>query len=166
MRRVSSNSKRSPHHKQQSSQSLSLSSKTSRQSLSFLPTQNIKMLFSNIILLAGLAAALPNPIEEDTTLETRDAGGIDLLKLRVSKKATFKGVGVPGRCNNFPSNIKTFDLDSPDTKSILSCFECTVWTRPGCQGDSVTLEGQRAFFAKSSKKPTYKSWKCQCKGGC
>lgn len=124
------------------------------------------MLFSNILLLAGLAAALPNPIEEDTSLEARDAGGIDLLKLRVSKKATFKGVGVPGRCNNFPSNIKTFDLDSPDTKSILSCFECTVWARPGCQGDSVTLEGQRTFFAKSSKKPTYKSWKCQCKGGC
>lgn len=126
------------------------------------------MRFSNILLLAGVAAALPEPIEEDTTLEARAPGGIRLIKLRVNKKSTFTGVGFPGQCNNLPSNVKTFDIDSPDTKSILSCFECTVYTGHGCSGTSVTLEGQRAkaFSKHGGKKEIYKSWKCECKDDC
>jgi hypothetical protein len=125
------------------------------------------MLFSNILLLAGLAAALPNPIEEDSTLEARAPGGIKLIKLRISKKSTYTGSGYPGQCNSLPSNVKTFIEDSPDTKSILSCFECTVWTGHHCSGDSVTLEGQKALkFEKHPDKKTYKSWRCECKDGC
>jgi len=126
------------------------------------------MLFSNILLLAGIAAALPEPIEEDSTLEARAPGGIKLIKLRVSKKSTYTGVGFPGQCKNLPSNIKTFIEKSPDTKSILSCFQCTVYTGPNCSGDETTLEGQqaKAFSKHGGNKVTYKSWKCECKDDC
>ncbi|RFN49172.1 hypothetical protein FIE12Z_6575 [Fusarium flagelliforme] len=125
------------------------------------------MLFSNILLLAGVAAALPEPIEEDSTLEARAPGGIKLIKLRVSKKSTYTGSGFPGQCNSLPSNIKNFIEDSPDTKSLLSCFECTVYTGHGCSGDELTFGGPQAFkINKHPKKKTYKSWRCECKDGC
>jgi hypothetical protein len=150
------------------SESLTQFQKLKLQSLSFIPIPTIRMLFSNILLLAGLAAALPNPIEEDTTLEARAPGGIRLIQLGISQTSTYTGSGLPGQCNRLPSNVKTFIIDSPKTKSILSCFKCTVWTGRDCTGqDSVELEGQQT--RKSSKhgnKKTYKSWKCECKKGC
>ncbi|CAG7561235.1 unnamed protein product [Fusarium equiseti] len=127
------------------------------------------MLFSNILLLAGLAAALPNPIEEDSTLEARAPNGIKLIKLRISPKSTYTGSGYPGQCNSLPPNVKTFIEESPDTKSILSCFKCTVWSGHGCKGShSVELEGQqpKAFSKHGGNKITWKSWKCECKDGC
>ncbi|KAL4730845.1 hypothetical protein ACLX1H_002887 [Fusarium chlamydosporum] len=126
------------------------------------------MHFSSILpaltLLAGLTSAMP--VEDDDMLETRDAGGINLIKLRIAKGKSYTGVGKPGHCYNLPSNIKSFNVWSDDTKSLVGCFDCKVWTGPNCSGSFVSLEGEQAFLAKGGKKPTYKSWKCQCKNGC
>ncbi|RGP77599.1 hypothetical protein FLONG3_4290 [Fusarium longipes] len=123
------------------------------------------MHFSSILpvfaFMATLASA--NPIEEDITLEARDASGINLIKLDLGKGKSFTGVGEPGRCYNLPHNIKTFDVFSDKTKSLVSCFDCRVWTKDNCQGSFVELEGFKAFSAKGGKKPQYRSWKCKCK---
>ncbi|KAL3605322.1 hypothetical protein FPOAC2_00265 [Fusarium poae] len=125
------------------------------------------MHFSSIIpifaVIASLTNANPTP-DDEPVLETRDQGGIALIELDLGKGKSYTGVGSPGKCYNLPWNIKYFDVYSDDTKSVISCFDCRVYTGSNCGGSYVTLGGQqKAFLTKGGKKPHYKSWECKCK---
>ncbi|CAF3573540.1 hypothetical protein FGSG_00230 [Fusarium graminearum PH-1] len=124
------------------------------------------MHFSSILpivaVIAGFASANPTP--DEPVLETRTDGGIELIELDLGKGKSYTGVGRPGKCYNLPWNIKSFHAYSDDTKSVISCFDCRVYTKSNCGGSYVSLGGQqKAFMEKGGKKPQYKSWKCKCK---
>ncbi|KAF4332549.1 hypothetical protein FBEOM_13648 [Fusarium beomiforme] len=123
------------------------------------------MHFSSLIpiIALGLGAVKGMAIEEDSVLDTRTDHcnpGIDLIKLKIKPGKSFTGVGKPGKCYNLPANVKNFDLDSDDTKSLIGCFDCKVYTGVNCKGSYVSLEGEQNFQFKTTKKPHYKSWKC------
>ncbi|KAL6919002.1 hypothetical protein ACHAPO_009275 [Fusarium lateritium] len=125
------------------------------------------MHFSSILpifaVIVGLTNANPTP-DDEPVLETRSEGGIALIELDLGKGKYYTGVGSPGKCYNLPWNIKYFDVYSDKTKSVISCFDCRVYTGSNCKGSYVTLGGQeKAFLAKGGKKPQYKSWECNCK---
>ncbi|PTD12462.1 hypothetical protein FCULG_00002832 [Fusarium culmorum] len=117
------------------------------------------MHFSSIL---PIVARKPHP--DEPVLETRHEGGIELIELDLGKGKSYTGVGRPGKCHNLPWNIKSFHVYSDDTKSVISCFDCRVYTGSNCRDSFVTLGGQqKSFSVKGGKKPQYKSWKCKCK---
>ncbi|KNB04611.1 hypothetical protein FOXG_06670 [Fusarium oxysporum f. sp. lycopersici 4287] len=90
--------------------------------------------------------------------------GINLIRLDLMHGKSFTGFGKPGDCKNLPKNVNDFDVDSRGTKSLVPCFECTVYEKSDCQpGDSITIGGNRAFKAMGKKKQHWRSWKCECK---
>ncbi|KAF5720489.1 hypothetical protein FMUND_4311 [Fusarium mundagurra] len=116
-----------------------------------------------IITLSLGASAMA--IEEDTALEARTDQcnqGIDLIQLKLKPGKLFTGVGKPDKCYNLPAGIKHIDVDSDDTKSLVSCFDCKLYTGANCKGSFVSLEGADNFAFKTTKKPHFKSWKCGC----
>ncbi|KAI7759084.1 hypothetical protein LZL87_012823 [Fusarium oxysporum] len=127
------------------------------------------MRFASIhpIVTIGLGVTNAVAIDDDNMLDTRaprcPPQGIELIKLKIKKGKYFTGVGKPGQCYNLPSNIKTFDVNSDDTKSLVSCFDCEVFIGKDCHGTFVSLEGEKAFMFKGAKHPTFKSWRCECK---
>ncbi|KAF4338744.1 hypothetical protein FBEOM_7366 [Fusarium beomiforme] len=129
------------------------------------------MHFSYILPFVAFGLGVTNAaaIEDTNMLDTRDPHcpqGIELIRLQIKHGKSFTGVGKPGECKRIPKNIKDFDLDSPGTKSILPCFDCTVYEHFDCSGDSETIEGVKAkAFAKPQHqhKQHWKSWKCVCK---
>ncbi|ENH61722.1 hypothetical protein FOVG_00151 [Fusarium oxysporum f. sp. pisi HDV247] len=115
------------------------------------------------IITLSLGAANAMAIEEEGTLEARSDQcnpGINLIKLKIKPGKYFTGVGKPGKCYNLPANIKYFDVYSDDTKSLVSCFDCKVYTEVNCKGSYVSIEGADNFAFKTTKKPHYKSWRC------
>ncbi|SPJ90417.1 uncharacterized protein FTOL_13298 [Fusarium torulosum] len=127
------------------------------------------MRFTSILPIVAIGLGVTNAvaIDDDNMLDARAPScppqGIELIKLKIKKGKFFTGVGKPGQCNDLPSNIKTFDVNSDDTKSLVGCFDCEVYTGEHCTGSSVTLEGQQAFMFKGAEHPTFKSWRCKCK---
>ncbi|KAF4432137.1 hypothetical protein F53441_13856 [Fusarium austroafricanum] len=117
--------------------------------------------YSLITMALALGATNASPIDNDVEIESRSCtAGIDLLKLKIKPGKFFTGAGKPGKCYELPENVKTFDLFSDDTKSLVKCFDCKVWTGPHCTGSFVEIQGVENFSTKSHKKTTYKSWKC------
>ncbi|WZH49513.1 uncharacterized protein QYS62_010714 [Fusarium acuminatum] len=127
------------------------------------------MRFTSILPIVAIGLGVTNAvaIDDDNVLDARaphcPPQGIELIKLKIKKGKYFTGVGKPGQCYDLPSNIKSFDVYSDDTKSLVGCFDCEVYTGKHCSGSSVSLEGEQAFMFKGAKHPTYKSWKCKCK---
>ncbi|KAF4971130.1 hypothetical protein FSARC_1963 [Fusarium sarcochroum] len=115
----------------------------------------------------GLGVVNAAAIDDSNMLDTRAPQchkGIDLIRLEIKHGKYYTGVGKPGDCNRIPDNIKDFDPWSDETKSLVPCFDCTVYKYYDCTGDSITLEGQPKFLAKGSKKKQHwKSYKCVCK---
>jgi hypothetical protein len=127
------------------------------------------MRFTSILPIVAIGLGVTNAaaIDDDNMLDARaphcPPQGIELIKLKIKKGKSFTGVGKPGQCYNLPGNIKTFDVNSDDTKSLVPCFDCKVYTGKDCTKDFVSLEGEQAFMFKGGNKKTYKSWRCDCK---
>ncbi|KAJ4246278.1 hypothetical protein NW762_013629 [Fusarium torreyae] len=114
----------------------------------------------------GLGVANAAAIDDNNILDARAPQcpqGINLIRLQIKPGKSFTGVGKPGDCKPIPKNLKDFGLWSDGTKSLVPCFDCTVYQHSGCTGSSITIEGYVKFLAKGSKKQQWKSWKCVCK---
>ncbi|KAG7416963.1 hypothetical protein Forpe1208_v005415 [Fusarium oxysporum f. sp. rapae] len=115
----------------------------------------------------GLGVANAAAIDDSDMLDTRTPkceAGINLIRLDLRHGKSFTGFGKPGDCKNLPKNVNDFDVNSRGTKSLVPCFECTVYEKSNCQpGDSITIGGNRAFKAMGKKKQHWRSWKCECK---
>ncbi|KAI8648968.1 hypothetical protein NCS55_01469700 [Fusarium keratoplasticum] len=125
------------------------------------------MHFSYILsfIAFGLGAANAAAIDDDNMFDARSTcpQGIELIQLKLKHGKLFTGVGKPGKCYNLPKNINNFDVYSDDSKSLVRCFNCKVYTQKNCQGTYVTLQGEEERAqSKSTKRPTYKSWQCDC----
>ncbi|KAM0351687.1 hypothetical protein ACHAPU_002697 [Fusarium lateritium] len=116
--------------------------------------------FSILSIIAfGHCAANAVALEHDNMLDTRAqcSQSIELMKLKLKPGKSFTGVGKPAKCYSL------FNINSDDTKSLVACFDCKVYTGKHCLGSLVSLEGEKAFKITDSKNSTYKSWKCECK---
>ncbi|KAM5347305.1 hypothetical protein ACJ41O_010310 [Fusarium nematophilum] len=124
------------------------------------------MLFSTILpfIAFGLGVANAAAIDDDNMFDTRAPQcpdeGIKLIKLD-TKGGVFIGVGKPGKCQNLPRNVN--DFDPRKSKSLVRCFDCSVFLKKDCHGGEFILEGDDNPQFKSSKRPKYKSWRCDCK---
>src|SRR6478736_9008574 len=95
------------------------------------------------IVALGLGVANAAAIDDSDMLDTRAPkceAGINLIRLDHRHGRSFTGFGKPGDCKNLPGNVKDFDIHSQGTKSLVPCFECTVYQASDCgPGDSETI---------------------------
>ncbi|KAH6971407.1 hypothetical protein BKA56DRAFT_118253 [Ilyonectria sp. MPI-CAGE-AT-0026] len=125
------------------------------------------MHFSTIlpVIAVALGAANAAPVDDDL-VEPRSPRcplGINLITIkgfRNSPNGVFRGVGVPGQCQQLPPNVQIFTQHTTVTP-VLDCFECTVWKESDCSGQSFS--NTRQALRKGQKTPPWKSWSCDCK---
>ena len=119
-----------------------------------------KMRFSTILPVVTVALGAANAAAiDDDVVEPRASQGTKLIKfigVTKSPKIVFTGVGVPGNCQRLPDSINTFN----DVKSVLTCFECEVFTGKDCTGDTFTVSAES--LRKGKKTPKWRSWRCDC----
>ncbi|KAF7556141.1 hypothetical protein G7Z17_g1652 [Cylindrodendrum hubeiense] len=122
------------------------------------------MHFSSILpVIAVVLGAANGAAIDDSLVEPRAPScpvGIELLRLTGFPKnpdGVFTGIGIPGKCQNLPSNINTFDK-----AEALNGFQCIIYTQKDCQGSTFTVGGggNKAF---KGQVPKWRSFRCACR---